>query len=133
MVTLCALLRRCLLPVLVAALAVAPSDATSMAWADEPGQAESPSSSGTANDWEIEGQVIGMNTLAPRPLVQVANLDGTVIVYFTSVEAIVTAGIRYGDYISVIGRKLSEVEFEADTARVDFRGPVSHSEVHHAS
>jgi hypothetical protein len=110
---------------LLVALALTPLGTPSPARAAPAGQeGASPSSSGAPGDAELEGQVIGINTLAPRPLVQLANLDGTVSVYFASVDAIVTAGIRYGDYLSVIGRKLNEFEFEADIARVDFRSPV---------
>jgi hypothetical protein len=74
---------------------------------------------------EVAGQVVGINTLAPRPLVQVANLDGTVNLYFLSVDLIVMAGVRYGDHISALGRKISELEFEVDEVRVDFRGTAS--------
>jgi hypothetical protein len=75
---------------------------------------------------EVAGQVVGINTLAPRPLVQVANLDGTVNLYFLSVDLIVMAGVRYGDHISALGRKISEIEFEVDEVRVDFRGTARH-------
>ena len=100
-----------LLP-LVAASALADDDASS-----------SPGTSAPSAD-EVAGQVVGINTLAPRPLVQVANLDGTVNLYFISVDQIVMAGVRYGDHISALGRKINELEFEVDVEAFGSEGRI---------
>jgi hypothetical protein len=104
-------------------LSLAPLGRSPSVWAAPAGQDSGPGSSGARGD-ELEGRVVGINTLAPRPLVQLADLDGTVSVYFASVDAIVSAGIRQGDSLWVMGRRLSESEFEADTARVEVRGAI---------
>jgi hypothetical protein len=110
------------LKLLALAIAIAVTLALS-AGAAVPSQADetSPhgSGSGSSDDTETEGQVVGMNTLATPPLVRIGNIDGVVTLYFANVDAIAMTGLRFGDYISVVGTKLNETEFRVDTVRVD--------------
>ena len=96
----------------------------SAAFADDP---QHDSGAGSTDETQTEGQVIGINTLAPRPFVQIGNVDGTVALYFADPTAIATSAVHYGDYISIIGQKVNENEYLVETVRVDVRAPVNNS------
>jgi hypothetical protein len=59
---------------------------------------------------QLTGQVIGINTAATPPLIQLAGPSGTLIAYFASIDAIAQSGLRFGDTIVVRGQRLSAGE-----------------------
>jgi hypothetical protein len=81
----------------------------------------------SADDTETEGQVVAINSLAPRAMVRIGNVDGTVTLYFKDATALASSTVRFGDYISIVGRKLNELEYEVETLRVDARAATNHA------
>jgi hypothetical protein len=73
------------------------------------------------DDRQTTGQVMEINTLADPPELWIANGDGLVHVRLLTTDLIAKNGVRLGDHITVIGEKVSEVEFECQELNVDAR------------
>lgn len=70
-------------------------------------------------DRETQGQVIEINTLRNPPEMRMAVIDGIMVVRMLKTDEIARNAVRLGDYVTVTGEKISEVEFEAQSMRVD--------------
>lgn len=71
------------------------------------------------DDRQISGQVLEINSLLETPEMVVANVDGKVKVRMLTTDLIAKNGVRLGDHVTLIGEKISEVEFEAQEMSVD--------------
>ena len=71
------------------------------------------------DDRQITGQVLEINSLLETPEMVVANVDGKVRVKMLTTDLIAKNGVRLGDHVTLIGEKISEVEFEAQEMSVD--------------
>ena len=71
------------------------------------------------DDRQVAGQVLEINTLSDPPEMQVANVDGVIKVNMLTKDLIVRNGVRLGDHVTLIGEKVSEVEFDCQEMRVD--------------
>ena len=83
--------------------------------------------SGSSDEVETAGTVIGMNTLVKPPIVKIVNIDGEVILRIRKPDELIRNGVRIGDDISIIGQKVTAFEFNVDIIRVDERGPATPS------
>ncbi|MFN8635456.1 MAG: hypothetical protein U0893_16545 [Chloroflexota bacterium] len=72
-------------------------------------------------DHQTSGQVLEINTLADPPLMWIANRDGVVKVRMLTTDLIAKNGVRLGDHVTVIGEKISEVEFDCQDMTIDAR------------
>jgi len=70
-------------------------------------------------DRETSGQIVEINTLKDPPELFLANTDGIVKVRMLTKDLIAKNGLRIGDHISVIGEKISEVEFDCQELNID--------------
>ena len=71
------------------------------------------------DDRQTSGQVMDINTLKDPPEIWIANMDGVVHVRMLTTDLIAKNSLRLGDHVTVIGEKISEVEFEAQEMSVD--------------
>ena len=71
------------------------------------------------DDRQITGQVLEINSLLETPEMTVANVDGRVRVRMLTTDLIAKNGVRLGDHVTLIGEKISEVEFECQEMSVD--------------
>ena len=71
------------------------------------------------DDRQITGQVLEINSLLETPEMTVANVDGKVRVRMLTTDLIAKNGVRLGDHVTLIGEKISEVEFECQEMSVD--------------
>jgi hypothetical protein len=71
------------------------------------------------DDRQTTGQVLEINTLKDPPEMWIANMDGIVHVKMLTTDLIEKNAVRLGDHVTVIGEKVSEVEFEAQEMSVD--------------
>jgi hypothetical protein len=71
------------------------------------------------DDRQTTGQVLEINTLKDPPEMWIANMDGIVHVKMLTTDLIAKNAVRLGDHVTVIGEKVSEVEFEAQEMSVD--------------
>jgi len=71
------------------------------------------------DDRQISGQVLEINSLLETPEMTVANVDGKVRVRMLTTDLIAKNGVRLGDHVTLIGEKISEVEFECQEMSVD--------------
>jgi hypothetical protein len=71
------------------------------------------------DDHQLSGQVLEINTLKDPPEMMVASVDGVVLVRMLTKDLIAKNAVRLGDHVTVIGEKISEVEFEAQDMSVD--------------
>jgi hypothetical protein len=97
-----------------------------VSWADDADRAEQTDTnqmggSGSSDEVQTDGNVIGMNTLVKPPIIKIANLDGLVTLYIRNPDEIVRNGVKVGDYISIIGQKINAFEFNVDIIQVDKR------------
>lgn len=70
-------------------------------------------------DRELDGQVVDINTLRNPPEMRVATVDGIVRVRLLTTDLIQKNGVRTGDHVTLVGEKISEVEFDCQELRVD--------------
>lgn len=73
------------------------------------------------DDRQTTGQVLEINTLKDPPEMWIANADGRVRVRMLTTDLIAKNGVRLGDHVTVIGEKISEVEFDCQELSVDGR------------
>jgi hypothetical protein len=71
------------------------------------------------DDRQTSGQVMDINTLKDPPEMWIANTDGVVHVRMLTTDLIAKNAVRLGDYVTVIGEKVSEVEFDCQDMSVD--------------
>src|SRR4051794_25054601 len=71
------------------------------------------------DDRQTTGQVLDINTLKDPPEMWIANTDGVVHVRMLTTDLIAKNAVRLGDYVTVIGEKVSEVEFDCQEMSVD--------------
>ena len=71
------------------------------------------------DDRQTTGQVLEINTLKDPPEMWIANMDGIVHVKMLTTDLIEKNAVRLGDHVTVIGEKLSEVEFDAQEMSID--------------
>jgi hypothetical protein len=71
------------------------------------------------DDHQTSGQVMDINTLKDPPEMWIANMDGIVHVKMLTTDLIAKNAVRLGDHVTLIGEKISEVEFEAQEMSVD--------------
>src|SRR3954464_15739986 len=71
------------------------------------------------DDHQTTGQVMDINTLKDPPEMWIANMDGVVHVRMLTTDLIDKNGVRLGDHVTVIGEKISEVEFDCQEMSVD--------------
>ncbi|MGE3270701.1 MAG: hypothetical protein AB7P40_18250 [Chloroflexota bacterium] len=71
------------------------------------------------DDRQTTGQVLEINTLKDPPEMIIANADGKVLVRCLKTDIIAQNSVRLGDYVTVTGEKISEIEFEAQDMSVD--------------
>jgi hypothetical protein len=72
-----------------------------------------------AEDRETAGQVLEINTLKNPPELVLAVIEGRQLVRMLKTDEIAINAVRLGDHISVVGEKISEIEFEGNYIRVD--------------
>ena len=65
------------------------------------------------DDHQVTGQVLEINSLLDPPEMVIANTDGKVKVKMLTTDLIAKNSVRLGDHVTLIGEKISEVEFEA--------------------
>ena len=70
-------------------------------------------------DRQTSGQVLEINTLKDPPEMLIANTDGIVKVHMLTTDLISRNAVRLGDHVTVIGEKISEVEFDCQDMSVD--------------
>jgi hypothetical protein len=70
-------------------------------------------------DHQLTGQVLEINTLKDPPELKVANVDGIVVVHLLTTDLVEKNALRTGDHVTLVGEKISEVEFDAQEMRVD--------------
>lgn len=73
------------------------------------------------DDRQVTGQVLEINSLLDPPEMVIANTDGKVTVRMLTTDLILRNSVRLGDHVTLIGEKISEVEFEAQEMSVDGR------------
>jgi hypothetical protein len=71
------------------------------------------------DDHMMTGQVLEINSLASPPRMKIANVDGVVTVTMLTTDLIVKNSVRLGDHVTLVGEKISEVEFECQEMSVD--------------
>jgi hypothetical protein len=71
------------------------------------------------DDRQTTGQVLEINTLKDPPEMWIANADGVVHVRMLTTDLIAKNAVRLGDHVTVIGEKISEVEFDCQEMSVD--------------
>jgi hypothetical protein len=71
------------------------------------------------DDHETTGQVLEINTLKDPPEMWIGNTDGVVHVRMLTTDLIAKNGVRLGDYVTIVGEKISEVEFDCQDMSVD--------------
>jgi hypothetical protein len=71
------------------------------------------------DDRQTTGQVLEIDTLKDPPEMRIANTDGVVKVKMLTKDLIEKNGVRLGDHVTLIGEKVSEVEFECQDMTVD--------------
>jgi hypothetical protein len=71
------------------------------------------------DDRQVTGQVLEINSLLDPPEMVIANTDGKVKVRMLTTDLIGKNSVRLGDHVTLIGEKISEVEFEAQEMSVD--------------
>ena len=72
-----------------------------------------------AEDRELTGQVMEINTLKDPPEMVLATFDGLAVVRMLKKDEIARNAVRLGDHVSIVGEKISEVEFEGNSIHVD--------------
>ena len=70
-------------------------------------------------DHQLTGQVLEINTLKDPPELKVADVDGIVLVHLLTTDLVDKNALRTGDHVTLVGEKVSEVEFDAQDMRVD--------------
>jgi hypothetical protein len=73
---------------------------------------------------QVDGQVVGINSFAQPPIVQIASLEGVLTLRFRTHDHLAQSGLHYGDYVTATGRRLSAQELDVESVRVDSRMPV---------
>jgi hypothetical protein len=68
---------------------------------------------------QVTGQVLEINSLLETPEMVIANMDGKVRVRMLTKDLIAKHAVRLGDHVTLIGEKISEVEFECQEMSVD--------------
>jgi hypothetical protein len=68
---------------------------------------------------QVTGQVLEINSLSDPPEMVVANMDGKIKVRMLTKDLIPKHSVRLGDHVTLIGEKISEVEFECQEMSVD--------------
>jgi hypothetical protein len=71
------------------------------------------------DDRQTTGQVLEINTLKDPPEMWIANADGVVHVRMLTTDLIAKNAVRLGDHVTIIGEKISEVEFDCQEMSVD--------------
>jgi hypothetical protein len=71
------------------------------------------------DDRQTSGQVLEINTLKTPPEMWIANTDGVVHVRLLTTDLIEKNSVRLGDHVTVIGEKVSEVQFDCQEMSVD--------------
>jgi len=71
------------------------------------------------DDHQITGQVLEINSLLDPPEMVIADVDGKVKVRMLTTDLIAKNSVRLGDHVTLIGEKISEVEFECQEMSVD--------------
>ena len=71
------------------------------------------------DDRQMTGQVLEINSLKDPPEMSIANVDGVVKVRMLTTDLILKNAVRLGDHVTVIGEKISEVEFDCQEMSVD--------------
>ena len=71
------------------------------------------------DDHQMSGQVLEINSLKDPPEISLANVDGVVKVRMLTTDLISKNAVRLGDHVTVIGEKISEVEFDCQDMSVD--------------
>jgi hypothetical protein len=71
------------------------------------------------DDHQTTGQVLEINTLKDPPEMWIANMDGVVHVRMLTTDLISRNAVRLGDHVTVVGEKISEVEFDCQEMSVD--------------
>jgi hypothetical protein len=71
------------------------------------------------DDHEVTGQVLEINSLLDPPEMVIANVDGKMKVRMLTTDLIAKNSVRLGDHVTLIGEKISEVEFECQEMSVD--------------
>jgi hypothetical protein len=68
---------------------------------------------------QVTGQVLEINSLLTPPEMTIANMDGKIKVRMLTTDLIAKNSVRLGDHVTLIGEKISEVEFECQEMSVD--------------
>lgn len=68
---------------------------------------------------QVTGQVLEINSLSDPPEMVVANMDGKIKVRMLTKDLISKNAVRLGDHVTLIGEKISEVEFDCQEMSVD--------------
>jgi hypothetical protein len=68
---------------------------------------------------QVTGQVLEINSLSDPPEMIVANMDGKIKVRMLTKDLIPKYAVRLGDHVTLIGEKVSEVEFDCQEMSVD--------------
>ena len=71
------------------------------------------------DDHQVTGQVLEINSLSDPPTMMVATVDGKMAVRLLTKDLIPKNAVRLGDHVTLIGEKISEVEFECQEMSVD--------------
>jgi hypothetical protein len=71
------------------------------------------------DDRQVSGQVLEINSLKEPPEMSIANMDGVMKVRMLTTDLISKNSVRLGDHVTLIGEKISEVEFECQEMSVD--------------
>jgi hypothetical protein len=71
------------------------------------------------DDRQVTGQVLEINSLLDPPEMVIANTDGKVKVRMLTTDLIAKNSVRLGDHVTLVGEKISEVEFECQEMAVD--------------
>ena len=71
------------------------------------------------DDRQVKGQVLEINSLKDPPELSIANMDGVVKVRMLTTDLISKNAVRLGDHVTLIGEKISEVEFDCQDLSVD--------------
>src|SRR5215210_9059944 len=71
------------------------------------------------DDHQTSGQVLEINTLKEPPEMWVANTDGVVHVRMLTTDLISKNAVRLGDHVTLVGEKISEVEFDCQEMSID--------------
>jgi hypothetical protein len=71
------------------------------------------------DDRQVKGQVLEINSLKNPPELSIANMDGVVKVRMLTTDLISKNAVRLGDHVTLIGEKISELEFDCQDMSVD--------------